>query len=191
MLDSRYLNDELITGLNYSLRDDSSKAKFDLSLYSECINGLKVKKGLDCPIATVAFEGEDLSAQRIGPFQKPALIDLEFSLNSPRCFRSYYQPARNMPRGQTTDYPYLLRANVGCSDELDEDLSTRLGVYLERELYEKNGIYENLTASFFLYEYFLNFPGNLMNLYTYHSFGFKFVAYSHSRMIAERSVSKV
>lgn len=170
-----YEKDELISGMNYTYVNGKLDGPYEFALYKRCSNGFMVKQGLSCPISTVAIKDDQLVVEIVGPQKKPFLIDIEYSLNSPRCFRSYTQPSRNMPQGENKDYPYILKPNTGCSDQLDDDHSTRLGYYLEKELYEANSIYKNLTSSLYLYDHFVGQPGNLMNLYGYHAFGYQFV----------------
>lgn len=155
-------------------------------MYKDCANGLLVKKDLDCPISSVKLVTDNLEVQRIGPFLKPMMIDLEYSLNEPRCFRSYARPARNMPQGAPTDYPFLLQPNTGCSNSLDDDYAAKLGRFLEKEFYQANQVYENFTTNYYLYEYYLTMPGNLMNLYTYHTFGFQYVSSFYPRLPAQK-----
>lgn len=161
--------------MNYTFDGQVPVGPWEFALYKDCNNGLLVKKDSECPISSAKLVENELEVHRVGPFLKPMMIDLEFSLNEPRCFRSYARPARNMPQGAPKDYPFLFQPNTGCADSLDDDYAELLGRYLEKEFYQANQIYTNFSSNFFLYEYFLTMPGNLLNLYTYHSFGFRFV----------------
>lgn len=164
--------------MNYSYIDGKAVGPYEFVLYDRCSGGFMVKQGLPCPVSSVSIKDEQLLVERVGPQKKPFLIDIEYSLNSPRCFRSYTQPERNMPQGENDDYPFIYKSNTGCSDQLDNDYATILGYYLEKELYQSNGVYTGMTASLYLYDHFVAQPGNLMNLYGYHAFGFMFVGFS-------------
>lgn len=177
---NRYDGDEFLSGLNYTFHGNAPKGPWEFALYKDCGNGALVKQDLECPISTVKLNDDKFEINRMGPFQKPFMIDIEYSLNEPRCFRSYSRTLRNLPQDYPKDYPFLLSPNVGCQDSLDGDFATGVSFAMEKELLQTNDLYDNLTQRLYLYEYFVAMPGNLMKFYTYHSFGFHFVDVCHS-----------
>lgn len=169
--------------MNYSYVNDVPTGPWEFALYKDCGNGNLVKQGLECPISTVKLVDDAFEIQRMAPLLKPMMIDIEYSLNEPRCYRSFNRPERSMPQGAPKDYPFLLQPNIGCSDSMDDDFAIRLGQFLERELYEANELQNDFSANLYLYDYFLNAPGNIMRFYTYHTFGFRHVSKSDQELL--------
>lgn len=146
----------------------------DEAEFKMCQDGVYVKRDLECPIASVEFTSPDsLEVKRTDQVDAPPLIEIEYSLNEPRCMLGSGEPKRFMPSGEMTDYPYLNRKNMGCGGTISDPTSRKLDSTDENVVYKKNAIYDMIVTVGFMYDYWLSRIGNSMILSSYHTSGYR------------------
>jgi hypothetical protein len=163
-----------MTGLNYTA---ALNGNVSLDGFRDCQRGLLIRVGHPCPVGAVKIKSGQLQVERVDSGKGLGrLSEIEYSLNEPKCFDGDGEPERITQWPGVTDYPYLLRKNQGCISKEGNFIESELiDVSSERAVYEGNKVYDYFKRALPLYDTFINYPKNKMNLYAYYTPGFDFV----------------